>query len=230
MTKIQFVISVYGDEYVPLLSVCLDSLSREHPDDRVTVVWDQINGTEIKLLQTRFREVMFQKQEQGITHLDIRKRIPLKLRFWAEITNRFKEEIICFLDSDTLVYKNITPYVQGEFDLLFTWKNETFPLNVGVVIIKNSQKIKKFLDLWHKHTEDIVNNENLLESACARHGAADQQALADLIGIPTYENEIIRTFDFGNICFKGVPCDELNQINIVPVDSGASIFHYKTGW
>jgi len=226
----RFVISVYGDAYMPLLAVCLDSLSREHPDDRVTVVWDQISNLEIKLLQTRFQAVDFQRQEHNIFHEDVRKRIPLKLRFWAEITNRIREKIICFLDSDSLVYKNIAPYVQGDFDLIFTWKNEAFPLNVGVVIVKNSQRIRKLLELWRKRTEDIVNDEELLKSACIRHGAADQQSLADLIGTSDYENDITRSFEFGSIHFRSVPCDELNQSNIVPVENSTSIFHYKTGW
>jgi len=230
LKKIRFVISVYGEKYIPLLSVCLDSLSREHPDDEVTVVWCQISSLEIKLLKARFKEIEFQKQEQNINHLDIHKRIPLKLRFWAEITNYLTEEVICFLDSDTLVYKNITPYTQGDFDLIFTWENVTSPLNIGVIIVKNSQKIREFLKLWLKRTEEIVNDEELLKSACARHGAADQQALADLMDTSSYEKGIKRTFDFGTIHFKCVPCDELNQTNSVPINCGSSIFHYKAGW
>jgi hypothetical protein len=181
-------------------------------------------------LQTRFQAVDFQRQEQNIFHKDVRKRIPLKLRFWAEITNHVNEDVVCFLDSDTLVYKNITPYIQEDFDLLYTWKNETFPLNVGVVIIKNNRKIRKLLELWCERTEDIVNDEEKLKSACALHGAADQQALSDLIGTSNYENDITRSFEFGSIRFRGVPCDELNQSNIVPVENSVSIFHYKTGW
>ena len=225
-----FVVSAYGDLYVPLLTVCLDSLSKTHPDDSVIVAWDQINDIEVKLLKDQFRWVDFQKLDQSFLGDDLRKRIPLKLRFWLDISKQYTDQVICFLDSDTLVYKNIAKYIDNKYDFIYTWKNEQFPLNVGVVIVRSSKKVGRFLELWLERIEEIISDEESLKQACDTHGAADQQALADLINTSSYGDEFNRRYEFGTIHFKGFPCEELNQTNVVPINHGSSIFHYKGGW
>lgn len=225
-----FVICAYGNHYVPMLMVCLDSINREHPEDRVTVLWDQISKIEVKLLQFRYPSIVFQQQEYNIPRNNLNKRIPLKLRFWANISKNSPEEIICFLDCDTLIYKNINRYAREDYDFLFTWKNERWPLNVGVVIVKNTPKITEFVELWRQRTEVIIENGKLLKTACNNNGAADQQALVDLMKTSNYNKDFQRTFDFGTIHFKGVLCKELNQTNSVPMNDDAHIYHYKGGW
>lgn len=226
-----FITSIYGNDYVLLLTVCLDSLLKAHPNDSVIVMWDDVSETEIKLLKHRFSAVEFLEKEKNICYSDPRKRIPLKLRFWADVCRSSrKDDFLCFLDCDTVILKNINQYLDGDFDFLYTWKEEKFPINVGVVIVRNSEKINKFIELWLKYTEDILNSSELLRFACDKFGSADQKSLIDLMNLKSYKDGGEHTFDFGTIRFKGVTCAELNQTNSVPINYGSSILHYKGGW
>lgn len=225
-----FITSVYGNDYVPLLSVCLDSISREHPDSPVTVLWESIHETEIQLLKFRFPKYIFQQQTQNIHFENVHERIPLKLRFWETVFDNVKEDVICFIDCDTLVLESIDSYAKGDFDFLYTWKDENYPLNVGVVIAKNSPKVKKFMHAWLEATEVIVGDPEMLKKACDTNGAADQQALHDLMGFEDVSTGGKVKFEFGEMTFKAVSCDEINQTRSVPVNSGAKVLHYKGGW
>lgn len=225
-----FITSVYGNEYVPLLMVCLDSIKKEHPEDKVTILWDDINDFEVSMLKNLFSDYNFVKQSKGIHTDNILKRIPLKLRFWSSILEEIEDEVICFIDSDTLIYKNFSSQIPSDFDFIYTYKDERFPLNVGVVIVKNSKKIVEFLKEWLAKTESIVEDPNKLEYAFQTNGAADQQALMNLMNVEDITKGVVKDFGKGDIKFVGISCNILNQTNSVPVNSGSYIFHYKGGW
>lgn len=226
-----FVISTYGDEYVPFLTVCLSSLRETHPKDKVVVFWNDISQREMSLLLENFHDVEFTKQDINVSSNDFIQRISMKMRLWKEIIhNRKIGEALCFLDSDILVYKNVTELIKGDYDLIYTWKPEKYPINTGVIVVKNSEKIRKFFDLWHDENERIINDPVLLEEALNKTGGGDQQALINLMDTDGYDKDFTRRFDFGDIKFKAVPCDLLNQTNSVPINSGSYIFHYKAGW
>src|SRR5688572_29778875 len=107
-----FVITNYGNDYIPLLNVCLDSIGKEHPKDKVTVLWDEMSDIEVMLLKQTFPKVNFQEQNVKIPNDNIHKRIPTKLKFWSKICTQLKDETIVLLDSDTLVYQNISDTIK----------------------------------------------------------------------------------------------------------------------
>jgi len=226
----EFVISTYGDFYVPFLYVCVDSIKKNHKDASIVVVWDNISDKEMQLLQYAFSDVKFIKSDQNIFHKDIRKSIPLKLKSWVDYLNNSNKKTTCFLDSDIIVYKNISQFISDEYDLLFTWKPEFFLLNTGVIIVNNSERTRHFFELWLKKIEEIVADNVLLTNACNKNGAADQQALYELMGKAEYTLDFAVTYDFGAVKFRPVECNLLNQTNSVPMDYGSYIFHYKAGW
>jgi hypothetical protein len=225
-----FTTAAYGKKYLPFLYTFLYSLEKTHPEDDILVMWDDMPDFEIHILSERFSKVEFKKVNHNIIHQDIMQRIPLKLRYWADVLRETRHENICFLDSDTVVYKNISEFVQDDFDFLYTWKNESIPLNVGVVIVKNSEKTLKFIEKWLEITEQIVMDKQRLDKAVLEHGAADQSALAELMELKNYDGINVKNYDFGEITLKGVSCDILNQTNSRPLDCGSYIFHYKAGW
>ncbi len=226
----EFVVTVFGQDYLPFLSVCLESLSETHPYDPVTVLWDDIPEHQISLLSGAFERVAFRKARCSVRHRDFQQRISLKIRFWRELLRAGKSPLVCFLDCDSIVYKNIRGLLEGEYDVLYTHKPEKFPLNTGVLCVRPSGTVDAFFREWLARIERIVRDRSLLRQACARHGAADQQAFADLLGGQRYDQDSSRDFRFGRIRFKAVPCSLLNQTNSVPVDSGAYVFHFKGGW
>jgi hypothetical protein len=229
-SKLLFAISVFGTDYIGFLTICIDSINKTHPENDIIVVWDHINVHEIYLLSLFFPKIQFIKQDVFIDFSDVRKSIPSKLLLWSNICKISKQDLICFLDADMLVYKNINEEITGNFDFLYTIKNEKFPINVGFVVVKNSYIIKTFLNEWKNETERIIADEFLLNEACNTFGAADQKALANLIYPVNIFTGGKKIFYFGEINFLAKECNLLNQTNSVPIDFGSKIFHYKGGW
>jgi len=226
-----FMTTAYGNEYVPFLATCINSIYKTHPDDDILVLYDDIKYDEIDFLKIPFPKVEFKRVNHGaLTYDNIYQRVPLKLRYWVDALKSTKHKTVCFLDCDTVIYKNIDEFITDDYDFLYTWKDETFPLNVGVVIINNSDKILAFAQRWLEITEEIVHDGKRIDKGNKSFGAADQAALAELMDKQSYDGITIKNYDFGEIRLKGVPCELLNQTNNRRMECGSYIFHYKTGW
>jgi len=232
----RFFISCYGSKYVPLLTVCLASLRAQHPSDAVSVYVDDLKDHEVLLLVKSFPSVEFKSVPTVASGMrDRRQAISSKLEHWCEFLSSVQDdEIVVFLDADLLIHRNIASSLPEQFDFLYTWKPESVPLNTGVVVVRNSSVLRAFMSLWHSATMEIARDERALQKAAAQNGAGDQHALFELLGLRRGQwppvGEWVRKFEFGELLFYGAACDELNQTNSVPVDSGARIFHYKAGW
>jgi len=225
-----FVFASYGDNYIPFLSVALDSLLKEQPNDNVNVLWADTSIIEVNLLKIAFPSVNFIQEPIEITHYSEIERIPIKLRMWASMCRRTTEEYICFLDTDIIVLKNISKYLDRSADFIYTWKKETFPINAGVIIVRTSEKVSKFLELWSQKSDEILHNKEQFEEARNKNGGANQHSLVTILKkINIFEGGKV-DFEFGTLKFKGIPCKELNQTNSVPINSGSHILHYKGGW
>jgi hypothetical protein len=141
-------------------------------------------------------------------------------------------ELTVFLDVDTLVYSNITDALPRGADLVFTYRHAKFPINTGVIVVRHSDLIRAFFELWRDRTRSIYEDPAALHLARERNGAPSQDALWQLLDAPRppIENEIKIEFPFGNMSFVGVPCSVLNEVERVPIKSGARIFHFKSRW
>jgi len=226
----RFVTSVYGEKYVAMLLVHLKSIQDSHPGVPVSVYYDDISDTELKLLQASFKEFDFVRSPIPIHEADPKKRIPLKLKSWSTACQQLNDEVLCFVDCDTAVRLPIEHFIDDSFDVLYTWKDEKFPLNTGVVILKNSLQAKVFLKQWLSLTEDIIHDPIRLENAIKENGAADQQALYEMLNSNEFASVIEATIQDVPIRFKGVPCKYLNETNSVPITEDTHIIHYKAGW
>jgi hypothetical protein len=233
----RFFISSYGHSYIPYLSICLSTLITNHSDNSVVDVFlEDTPEYEVLLLKNLFSEVKFNSiVSHASQYSDINQKIPAKLEHWLKYMASVPDgETVVFLDADLLIKQNITSALPGKFDFLYTWKDENWPLNVGVVIVKSSTKTIELMQLWHRKTLEIISSPRKLKEACDKSGAADQAALLEIMGV--MESGLLpqgswnKDYEFGNINFYGAPCADLNQTNSVPVNSGTRIFHYKGGW
>lgn len=231
----RFFISSYGHGYVPYLSVCLSSLVKNHPDDWVDVFIGDTPQHEILLLRTQFSRVNFKEVSTSASqYKSSTQSIPAKLEHWAKyIKNVPSGEIVAFLDADLLIYKNIKSSLPSDFDIVYTWKNEKWPLNTGVLIVKASSNVVSFLQEWHQKTIALISDSKKLKQAIQTSGGGDQHTLLEMMDAvkpnPIPKGSWKKEYEFGKINFYGASCEELNQTNSVSLNADSKIFHYKSG-
>lgn len=225
-----FAITIYGEDFLPFLTVCLESLRKNHPKDNVTVAWTEIDSFEIKQLALQYPRVKFRKLPYKVNRTDIHTTISYKFRFWGDLLKNSSEKVVCFLDCDTFVYKNITKFTKGRYDILYTWKEGQYGLNTGVLLVKNNSKTRQFLAYWLKEILRISADPTLVAQAVASQGAVDQYVLATALGKKMFKPFAKVKLPFAELTFHTVPCKILNETNSVLLNSGAYIYHYKTAW
>ena len=231
----QFVISSYGNRFAPFLAVSLRSLRHSHPGRTVTVLYDNMRTRTLQALQhqnpaARFVSVNVEKGRS----LDSHKRTAGKMEHWSAVLEQLDpkdSEIAAFIDADMIVRGNLEPALPESFDFVFTAKpQEDVPINVGFVALRLSPATKAFVKEWSVLTARIAADAPRLENAAKTMGAADQQALLDLMQNPALLGASDRSYPFGNIRIVGMPCSLLNETNSVPLSAPALVLHYKGGW
>ena len=227
-TPIRFVTSVYGKKYGGMLLNLLYSVVHSNPEAAITVFWQDV-GDSIKDLKDAFPQVNFinTEKEMGVDSVS---RIANKTQLWTEAALLYKGENLAFVDVDMLVLKDVSHFfVDKTFDVLFTYKDEIYPINTGTVLIRASQKVVNFFTIWTQETMNILSDNELKKQATSRsypYGAPDQMAFYRLLNFSLPQE----TYAVSGLVIKGVPCALLNETNSKPVHTETHIIHYKGGW
>jgi hypothetical protein len=232
MTNPAFITTIYGERYAPFLLPHLHSISTLYPESHGVVLWQDLPPREIELLSAGFPRFRFIRTEQSMSG-DLHQRIPRKLHAWKEacaLLAGHQPSALCFLDCDTLLVSTIDQFLQPGWDVTFTWKDELFPINTGVLLARNAEIAGILLSDLAQRVEYIVRDPGRLQTALGSSGAADQHALREIIGFCNYDREIVRTLAGRELVFRGVPCRQLNETNCRPMTPDLAIVHYKTGW
>ena len=228
--QIVYLTSIYGEKYLPFLLVFLKTLEQHRePESSVVVLWNHLPDHEIKYLVEAFPKVRFNRVQIELTG-EPKKDVPLKIQLWRRGIEMFPEAQVRLLDCDTLFLKNIGDLVGGTYDILYTYKDEKFKLNTGVMIVNNSVKTIEFFRLWLERIEDTVRDKRKLLKSIEQSGAVDQHVLFQWLGnsIGDLEKEI--RVENISLLFKGVPCSQLNETRSCDITDEASVVHYKGGW
>ena len=214
-----------------MLLTNLYSITKNVSGSKVSVFWQDI-PIEIKdEFKRAFPEIDFND-----THFDLAssqiKRISSKTLVWNYASSKFKNQNLCFIDVDTLVIKDISKFFNFDFDILFTYKKESSPLNTGVMLCKG-EFFEIFFKKWLEETFIILNDKHLLSQASSINhpfGGADQMSFYNLIN---YNTEIDKyDFEINNTRIKliGIPCEILNETRSTKISNKTHIIHYKGGW
>ena len=230
---IRFITSVYGKKYGGMLLPLLYSIKTSHPAAHVSVFWDDINET-TRLLERAFPDYEFVASRINATG-DVVNRIAEKASLWAYAARRYPGENLVLLDSDMLVIRDITNYFQLGFDIGFTYKDETYPINTGILLVRESNESSQtFLDAWATRTVAINSNSEEKRMATNRsfpYGAPDQMAFYELVGFSLNKDQYaVQINDGYPLIFRAIPCGELNETNSCPITDTTRVIHYKGGW
>ena len=228
--SVVFVTTVYGARYLPFLAPHLYSVQQCYPGAQGAVVWQDIPQHQIDILAAVFPNRHFIELTSQIAGQKDQK-ISRKLMSWLAACENYSDELICFTDCDLLFVKQFTHHLVPDFDILFTWKAEKYPINTGFVVARNARVGQKVFKAWFHKIEKVVNNGYALHQAVEASGAADQHTLRQMIGFQaTYEGSFEYEIDNQRYLFRGVECRFLNETNCKPVTADTHIIHYNSGW
>ena len=161
------------------------------------------------------------------------KRISSKTILWSRAVNDSPRRNIVLLDCDILVRTSLSKYFQNNFDIGFTYKNEQFPLNTGVMLIKKNPSSLKFFEKWKQDTLKIIKDDAMREKASSvdyPYGGPDQMSFYKILNYKKDKTDYEIQIDDKNLSLVGFPCRFLNETNSVPLNDKIDVIHYKGGW
>ncbi len=239
---IRFNIALYNYRnkqiYVSQLKVLLQSITNIYGNEaEIAVLYNRVDNRDIQEIKKKLPKVILkhfkidfsQPPKDNIFNTWATR----KLILWNELLNDSDLEQQIFLDTDMLIVKKIDKFFDNLFDIGYTHKSipeEVLrkPLNTAVILVNNSQKVKKFMEFWKNKALKRLQSKNCYGSGW---GATDQQILGETLGtrdIIKMSNQIIKK---KGIRFKGFPCESLNNIlSPLPNDPNVFIIHYKGSW
>jgi hypothetical protein len=228
----RFVTTVFGDRYSGLLLTLLQSIHRADPTTPVTVLWADIAPSSIDALRALFPQADFVHKPIPVAS-DLMRRISSKTFYWEAAVQHCAGEDICLLDADMLVVRPVREYFSDAFDIGYTFKNEKFPLNSGVLLIRDSPVSLPFIREWRTRTEAILTDADALAQANNRrlpYGGADQMALFQMLEYRRGQRDYRVNVNGSVATVKGFRCEELNETNSTRVTLRHHVLHYKGGW
>lgn len=232
-----FVATVYGPRYAPFLGPLLESiratLGPAPAASRGLVLHQDLPERELALLARTYPEFEFTAHDFPGGG-DVMHAIPRKIHAWIEGARRLADRPVVFVDCDTVLLRPLHDLIDGSADILFTWKDEVFPINTGVMAARRGDIAAHLFAAMLPRIEGMIQSKSDFAQAVGASGALDQHALRELIGFCNYDGTFTRPITAAGqtreITFRGVPCRVLNETNCRPVDADLRIIHYKTGW
>jgi len=238
-----FVVTVYGPKYAAFLGPHLTSLVETYPALETTggagilVLWQDVPAREVAALRAAFPCACF-IETAFPTGDDIMHAIPRKVHAWLagaeSAAEDYPDRPVVFIDCDAMLIRPIDDLLAGDWDVIFTWKDEVYPINTGVMVAREAAAAAHLFRAMLPRIERMVARKEDLAMAVGSSGAADQHALREIIGFCNYDRTFPRAVTVGQttreIIFRGEPCRILNETRCVPIGSFLRVVHFKTGW
>lgn len=237
MTNRVFV-AAYGARYESFLQVCLESLVSASPECQVDVWVDAMAPHSVEFMREAFPTISFTESKNVHSGGQYTARVSGKLDHWSRWFGKTSDGERCFLlDADVLVRKDIFQFFDDRSDILFTHKEERWPINTGVIGAVSSPRTRKFFELWRREVERQLQSRAATDTATEASGGVDQHVFIQYLtrngASEGHDNARITDGPYtvplegGKLEFRGVPCRLLNQTNSVPHNDEAAIIHFK---
>ncbi len=229
---LEICISLYGEEKITLLYALLASIIQVYEGDNsvsINLLVQDVSESVIKEIKRKVNlDLRVTKYENSIG----RDRISGKMNLWKGLVDSSTKDNILLLDADTVLVRDVRPFFDKNFSIGFTYKtdedeNLSWPINTGVIFIKNNLLSKLFFHKWVNLTGDFVRDCKNEDRRLKEWGALDQAAFGFLIG--AYYSEVFSKGVYVDGCFvQGFPCSVLNETRCKSLEN-CYVIHYK-GW
>ena len=109
-----------------------------------------------------------------------------KLDYWTEaVLSASPNDEIVLVDADTMVLRNLDEAWSRSFDLAYTRKDSPnpahLPLNAGVIFLRVSPKVKRFMSVWRDANHRMLEDPNHHGPWARKYGGINQSALGMLL-------------------------------------------------
>jgi len=244
MKPLRFLTCCYGDNFAPYLFVLLNSIDEVYGSDATPIVYyDNISVDvvkEIKRKAPHAKLYYYNLKAHGCYIPEPcggvqgkQENIAMERYFLTTGVDDALDGPLVILDCDMLVTKRLDKYLPdvSNCDILFTYKTELdeqlqWPINAGIQIVNNSEKVRGFYNLWQRETDWVIKNN---ADEFNIWGGIQQAAFGRIIQARKQKN--YRIGFTRNDCFmRGVPCKYLNETRRVQDFNSASVLHYKGKW
>lgn len=236
MVKFRFIISIFGESsnrYFGMLNSLLFSIQDTNPQASASIFWENLDNKKLSLLKKAFPKFEFIETNFKFSN-DAIKLISSKTLIWEYASRLKMDEILVFIDVDMLILKNLSPIIEkSDFDIIFTKKNEVYPINTGIMVCKNSKKVHAFFKLWKDETKKILSDETLFAQTSSQdfpYGGSDQMALYKILNFNIKKENYTLPIKGEIINVKSMPCSVLNETNSTKIKNYTHVIHYKGGW
>jgi len=238
------IIFCYGENYYKYyLSACLQSILDIY-GDTVNIILNisKVSNSSINYIK---KKIPWVKIINGMviddkSHEDMAAQ-KIKKGWLTSIKSIKNGQRILFIDADTVLIKNIDNFFNTEFDIGYTYyENHLTPygdstftsngynrINTGVLLVKYSSNVKRFLVEYANKTNYFLNNESPFKK---EFGAFDQDAFAWFLCNGDLNHLSHPINHYNGLRFYGFTCKELNECESVPISDKTHIIHYKGGW
>lgn len=235
--KITFAIAAYNSNFIEQVNVLLQSILTVYKDKAKIVFYysniDQELIDEIRLLVPNI--ILKQSDKLDCESGDAEYKTAMKSIVWAEILRDHPElENVVFMDADTLLMKRMGKFFIKEFDVGYCYKvagdeNLHWPINGGVMLIKNSDRAVEFLDRWGKLTIETQSNKLSQQDGYNQWGGGDQVSLGHILGTRKqvdFQAPIARL----RVILQGFPMAFFNESRNIKPTVNTHLVHYKGSW
>lgn len=142
-----------------------------------------------------------------------------KLERWVEVVAGVPDgQAVLLVDVDTMVLRPLDEIWAQPFDLAYTVRDFPIPYNLGVVFLRTSPAVRRFLERWRAINAGLVRDPR--PEWRARWGGVNQAAFARALEAP----------EAAELAIVPVPCHEWNAEESAWGDidrTGARILHIK---
>lgn len=106
-----------------------------------------------------------------------------KLKYWNDIIQNSEDgDRVLLIDTDTVVLRPLDPIWEKNFDLAYTVRPATFPLNGGVVFVRVSPALRAFFQAWVTENVRLIDDSSDQPQAWRnKYGGVNQAALAHVL-------------------------------------------------
>lgn len=236
---ITFATVLYGNNHIEYLYVLFQSILQIYERETCIVLYyAEVDEKYIDAIKKKIPSVILRKFENcDFLKKDLQTRISLKTIMWCKILEEqtWLENVV-FLDVDTLLVQKIDSYFSScPNDIFYTFKthedeNLNWPLNTGVILVKNSPVTLNFFRCWRDGTIALTSSSEKEKQKARNLWGGEDQAIFGRLLRTRDRKKFSELIVADGALLQGVPCEELNETRCVPIVGSTHIIHYKGRW
>ena len=233
--RITFAFSAYGDKFIDNVFTLLQSIDTLYKGSaNIVFYYHNIDPGYIEEIQNLLPYVILKESRHADCEKgDVEYKTAQKSLIWSEMLEDNKNfDNVVLLDADTMLVRKMGKFFLDEFDVGFCYKgpndeNPQWPINGGVMLVRNSELVRKFLLDWSNLTiETQKAGESAKRNGYDLWGGGDQVSLGYILGtrnVNSYKKGLV----IDTLKFKGYSMEYFNESRgIIPSDK-THLIHYK---